>query len=78
MAKKYGLDTKDGVLVTEVTPDSPFADILAEGMQIVEINNEPVSNISQARRLIVKGAINRLFVCFHGQTIYVGVRVPKE
>jgi serine protease Do len=78
IAKKYGLDSNSGIVVTEVSADSPFGNLMAVGMQIVEINDTPVNNVAQALKLISKGTVNRLWVSFKGQNGYIGIRVPKQ
>lgn len=78
LAKKYALDKVAGVVVTAVSADSPFADILGIGMQILEINDDAVANLQEAKSHIKAGAVNRFWVVYRGNTGYIGIRVPKE
>jgi len=78
LAKKFGLENPAGVVVTNVAADSPFSSSLVTGMQILEINDEPISDVAQARELIKDGAVNRLWVIYKGNSGYLGIRVPKE
>jgi serine protease Do len=77
LGKKFGLESPAGVVVTEVTTDSLFSSIVVTGMQILEINDQPVINVSQAKSLIKEGAVNRLWVVYKGTRGYLGLRVPK-
>jgi len=78
MARKLGLETRDGVIISSVEDDSPFARVLIQGMQILEINGTPVRGVPDAVALIRKGAVNRFWVSFRGKTGYIGIRVPRE
>lgn len=64
----------DGLIVTSVAPDSPYARNLREGMVILEINDEPVDSIRQARDTIRSG-VNKFYVYNRGRTGYFAVRV---
>ncbi len=54
-----------GLLITEVSPNSPYADRLAPGMVIVEINREPVKTVDDAAKQIKTGR-NLLMVFYRG------------
>lgn len=55
----------DGLLITEVAEDSPYADRLGAGMVIVEINRETVTDVESAARLLQPGR-NLLMVFYRG------------
>ncbi len=74
--KQFGLGGTGGVVVAEVKADSPFSRVFIPGMQILEINDRPVTSIADAAKLLKKGAVNRLWVTFRGQTRYLAIRVP--
>lgn len=63
-----------GLIVTEVTVDSPYSRVLVEGMVIMEINDRPVESVSEAREALRSGA-NKLFVFSRGRTGYIALRV---
>ena len=77
-ARKFGLESREGVVISSVGTDSPFAQALLPGMQILEINGTPVTSVKQAFSLVRRGAVNRFWVAYHGQSGYIGLRVPKE
>ncbi|MFH1496704.1 MAG: PDZ domain-containing protein, partial [Verrucomicrobiota bacterium] len=54
-----------GLLVTAVSPDSPYADRLTPGMVIVEINREPVKTVDDAAKQLKSGR-NLLMVFYRG------------
>ncbi|MFA5257954.1 MAG: PDZ domain-containing protein, partial [Opitutales bacterium] len=76
LARKYELASKEGIVITNIDNASPFGRVLAVGMQIIEVNDRPVSNVAQAYKLLRKGAVNRLWVAFKGQAAYVALRIP--
>jgi serine protease Do len=78
LAKKYGLDSSTGIVITSIETDSPYDRALYVGMQILEINNVPVNNVSQALKLIRKGSANNFWISYRGQNCYIGIRVPKD
>jgi len=78
LAKKFELDSGDGIVVTAVATDSPFDRVMAVGMQILEINNVQVTGVQQALKLVRKGVANNFWISYRGQTFYVGIRVPND
>ncbi len=54
-----------GLVITEVSPDSPYADRLAPGMVIVEINRVAVKDIETGSRQLKSGR-NLLMVFYRG------------
>jgi serine protease Do/serine protease DegQ len=73
--KRSGLDARvTGVVISEVDEASPFADRLAAGMIIVEINRTPVTDVASAKTVLVPGR-NLLLVNFRGVYRFVAVTV---
>ena len=57
VAERLGLKGVEGVVITEVRPDSPAARAgLESGMVITQINRAPVHNLSEATKLLQDGA----------------------
>jgi serine protease Do len=54
-----------GLVITELSENSPYASRLAPGMVVVEINREPVADLEQARELLKPGR-NLLIVYVRG------------
>jgi len=66
MAKAFGLKISEGVLVGDVTPDSPAEKAgMQRGDVVISINEEPVSSTGQLRNLIA--------VAGSGSKVKVGV-----
>jgi Do/DeqQ family serine protease len=68
--------TITGLLVTGITPDSPYADVLATDVVIREINRTAVRDVDDARQLIQPGR-NLLGIYYRGAGHYVIIRVPE-
>lgn len=64
----------DGLVITSVTPESPYARSLREGMVIIEINDHEIESIREARENIRSG-VNKLYIYNRGRTGYMAVRV---
>ena len=74
-AKQYRIPlTVTGLIINSVSPDSPYGRRLTEGMVIMEINDQEVNAISEARELI-KSGINKLYIFNRGRTGYLTIRV---
>jgi len=64
-----------GILVTKVDPDSPYANRFAVNMVIAEINRYPVDDVDSARQTLVTGRKNVFLVVLRGHVRYVTVVV---
>ena len=74
-AKQYRIPlTVAGLIINSVSPESPYGRRLTEGMVIMEINDQEVNAISDARELI-KSGINKLYIFNRGRTGYLTIRV---
>jgi Trypsin-like serine proteases, typically periplasmic, contain C-terminal PDZ domain len=74
--RRLGLNPRlDGLLITEVTEDSPYLEKLLPHMYLLQINREPVSDVEKARKLLVPGR-NLLMVYYRGvvRPITINVR----
>ncbi|MDR1281577.1 MAG: Do family serine endopeptidase [Opitutaceae bacterium] len=63
-----------GVIITTMAEDSPYNGRLVEGLLIVEINNQPVTDADSARKALRKGA-NQLLVYSRGYLVRLPVQV---
>ena len=64
--RKIGIDPRvNGLLITDVDASSPYADVLAANMVVMEINRTAVVSLAQAGKLLQKGR-NLLFVYNNG------------
>lgn len=72
---EWQLDVDAGVVVTEVNARSPYAQLLAAGMVILEVNGTPVSTIGQLSESLVSGRANRLWVSYRGNRGFLALRV---
>lgn len=65
----------DGLLVTEVDENSPFADRLAADVLILQIDRADVRDIDTARQALTSGR-HMLFVYYRGALRVVGINIP--
>ncbi len=73
--RRLSIDARiNGLVVTTVDENSPYADRLAPNMVIMEINRTPVADLSAAKALLQTGR-NLLFVFFRGAPGYLVVTV---
>ena len=73
--QQLGLSPSDeGVLITNVQADSPYARSLTPGMIISEINGNAVNTVGAAKKAFKKGT-NKLYVYDRNQAGYLALRV---
>ena len=59
LAEQLNLDNAKGVLITDVTPDSPAADAgLTPGQLILEVNRKPIPNVDAFNRAVQAASDN--------------------
>jgi len=75
--RSLGIPTRvEGLAVTQVSPDSPYARRIVPGMVIVEINREPVTKLSDARAFLREG--RNLFLIYHrGAFAFLPVQIRE-
>jgi serine protease Do len=82
LARQYGYENRQGVIVTQVQPNSEAAVRgLREGDLIEEIGTEPIANVAEFERKVASaspGDAILLFVRRGDTTRFVGLRIPKE
>lgn len=64
----------DGLVVSSVANDSPYAESFERGLVILEINRVRPASVDHARKLIESRAVSHLFVFFNGRTGYLPLR----
>ena len=73
LRRKYTIDPRlNGLLVTEVAENSPFAEIMTPGVVIVEIDRTPVTDLAQATAILRPGH-NLFLINFRGVARYIVV-----
>jgi len=73
--KRFGVPEKiDGIIITEVKANSPYARYLEPGIVILEINDQRANGVSDARSALRHG-VNKLYVYQNGRTGYLALRV---
>jgi Do/DeqQ family serine protease len=78
LRRKLDIDPAvDGLVITTVAKDSPFAERLEKDMVIVEIDRNPVTDLVAARALLRPGR-HLLFVYDHGAQAFLAVVVHAE
>ena len=74
-AKEYRIPLNvTGLIITSVSAESPYARNLTEGMVIMEVNDEEVTTIREAREQL-KSGVNKLYIYNRGRTGYLPIRV---
>ncbi len=63
-----------GIIISSVSPESPYSRHLAEGMVIMEVNDTEITSIREAREQIKTG-VNKLYIFNRGRTGYLPIRV---
>jgi len=71
---KIDKTVESGVVITAIDENSAYADILVQGLVIVEINRRPVTDAASAASAIRKG-LNALLVQYRGVHRYVTINV---
>ncbi len=69
-------DRVNGLVVTEVARNSPFAEQFLPNVVILEVNRVPVSDVDAAREAIVKGRNNLFLVYYRRAYRYLPVMIP--
>ena len=69
-------DGLQGVLVGNVSPDSPYIDDLVQGMVIIEVNGEPVVSVYDVDTKLKEG-VNSIYVWYGGKSRFVIIRLTK-
>ncbi len=64
-----------GLAITSVSSDSPLRQYLREGMVLIEINDRPVTTLSEGQQSLRRGA-NKLYIYNRGRTGYFAIRIP--
>ena len=73
--KRFGVPEKiDGIIITEVKANSPYARYLEPGIVILEINDQRANGVSDARSALHHG-VNKLYVYQNGSTGYLALRI---
>lgn len=78
LRNQFRLDKRieNGVVITQVAENSPFAEALIPGLVIVEINRRPVTDVESAAEAMKPG-LNLLLVQHRGVLRYVPITVKK-
>ncbi len=76
LRQQFRIDPRvEGLIITQIAENSPYADDLGIGMVIEQINRVPVSDLAHARNLVQKGR-NLLFYHYRGGYRYLIIVVP--
>lgn len=75
LRREYGIPGQlGGLVISKLDPSSPYARLLASGMVLLEVNDQPAATLDQARRTLRKG-VNKLYLYDRGRTGYLALRV---
>ncbi|MGF1449294.1 MAG: DegQ family serine endoprotease [Opitutales bacterium] len=70
-------DDVDGVVVTEVSADSPFGQLMRAGMVILEVNGQSIESVQDMREALRRPGFNRLYVLYEGQRNFFALRLRE-
>jgi Do/DeqQ family serine protease len=73
--EQWDIEMEEGIIVTEVSPRSPYAQVLTPGMVIIEVNDTRVSTIGELTENLRSGRVNKLWVSFRGNRGYLALRM---
>lgn len=65
----------EGALITEVGPESPYADKLQAQMVIVEVNGRPVTELAAVSEALRANSQNRLYIWAEGIMRFISLRL---
>lgn len=69
-------DDVDGVLISDVLPESPHAELMTRGMIILEVNGEAVTSPEQLEEQLKVGQ-NRLYIWHNGMNYFIALYDQK-
>lgn len=69
-------DEVDGVLISDVLPESEYSDLMARGMVILEVNGTAVTAPEQFEEQLQKG-VNRLYIWSSGTNRFIVIRIQE-
>ena len=67
----------NGVGVGDVLPESPYSELLARGMVVVEVNGEAVTSIEELEAQLQVGA-NRLYIWSSGTNHFIALYIQED
>lgn len=70
-------EVESGLVITSVSPDSPYARQLVEGMVIEKIQDEDVYTVRDAKTLLEPGKKIALFVYIQGYYRYMAIEIEE-
>ncbi|MCF7730877.1 MAG: hypothetical protein K9N23_04280, partial [Akkermansiaceae bacterium] len=63
-----------GLIITDIDPASVYAGSLSPGIVLIEINDQRVDTLDQARKVLRNG-INKIYLYSEGRVGYVALRI---
>ncbi len=78
LRERFNLESNvEGVVVTDVDNDSPFAQLMRAGMVILEVNGQAIEAVEDMREALRRPGFNRLYVLFEGQRNFFALRLRE-
>lgn len=76
LREQYSIPAEvSGALITEVSPESPYADKLRAQMVLMEVNGQTVSELSVVSKALRADTQNRLYVYSEGMMGFISLRL---
>lgn len=74
----YGIPLNiSGLVITQVSPNSPFSRYLTPGLVILEINKRAITSLGEARKALRSRGNNLFYVYDRGRTSYFALRLDS-
>ena len=70
-------DEIEGLVVTDLSIESPYANVFVKGLVIIEVNGKPMQSLDDLEAAIGVGA-NSFYSWFGGMKRYIGIRIKAE
>lgn len=67
----------EGLVVTDLSLDSPYANVLVAGMVIIEVNGQAMDSLDRLEAVIAPGA-NSFYSWFGGMKRYLAIRIQSR
>jgi len=68
----------NGMMITSVAQDSPYARKLVEGMVLIQVNGQDVTSADALKQALNRDGLNHIYLWIEGRNAYDTLRVEEE